>query len=192
MDEPTAQVSRRGLLVALALTVVALPLLVLGGLGRGSDATTPSADPVPEVVAAPPPKGISLAPTAPREATPAAESATGDTTPTTRAVTPPTTTVSAVEEAADSDAPPLPVQRTASFDEGQASWSDLADGTCNHRTVAFETVVRVTNTTSGVSTTCVVAGRGPYVAGRIIELDRTVFGELAAPSATVVTVRIEW
>jgi len=139
VDEPTARVSRRGFLVALALTVVALPLLVLSGLGQATDDVPPPADPTSEIAAAAP-----------------------------------------------------GVRRTASFEEGQASSADLADGTCKHRTIAFETVVRVTNVTSGASTTCVVTARGPYVAGRIIELDRTVFGELATPSAAVVTVRIEW
>ena len=53
-------------------------------------------------------------------------------------------------------------------------------------------MIRVTNVATGASTTCVVLARGPYVRDRIIELDRTVFADLAATSAEVVTVRLEW
>jgi hypothetical protein len=82
--------------------------------------------------------------------------------------------------------------RDVLFDEGQAAPADLTEGTCAHRTVAFETVVRVTNTTSGASTTCMVTRRGPYVAGRIIELERSVFDEIAPANAREITVRVEW
>jgi len=51
-------------------------------------------------------------------------------------------------------------------------------------------VVKVTNLAGGQSTTCTVADRGPFVAGRIIDLDRSVF--LAIGSQGVARVRIEW
>jgi rare lipoprotein A (peptidoglycan hydrolase) len=37
-----------------------------------------------------------------------------------------------------------------------------------------------------------VADRGPFVAGRIIDLDRSVFLAIAGPNQGVVRVRIEW
>ncbi len=98
------------------------------------------------------------------------------------------------EEAPPASAPPPPPpSRKARFEEGQAAWADLDPGACHHRTIAFETVVRVTNISTGASTTCVVSERGPYVADRIIEVDRSVFAELApGTDDSVVTVRIEW
>jgi rare lipoprotein A len=50
----------------------------------------------------------------------------------------------------------------------------------------------VTNLATGASTTCVVADRGPFVAGRVIDLDRSVFEQLAPLSAGVINVRITW
>jgi rare lipoprotein A len=54
------------------------------------------------------------------------------------------------------------------------------------------THVKVTNTANGKVATCVVNDRGPYSGGRIIDLDRSVFSQLAPTSAGVINVRIEW
>ena len=53
-------------------------------------------------------------------------------------------------------------------------------------------MVKVTNLASGQSTTCTVADRGPFVAGRIIDLDWSVFLAIASGSQGVARVRIEW
>jgi resuscitation-promoting factor RpfB len=76
--------------------------------------------------------------------------------------------------------------------EGGASWYHYRPGTCAHRTLPKGTVVRVVNLATGQSATCTVADRGPFVAGRIIDLDRSVFLAIAGPNQGVVRVRIEW
>jgi len=76
--------------------------------------------------------------------------------------------------------------------EGGASWYHYKPGTCAHRTLPKGTVVRVINLATGQSATCTVADRGPFIAGRIIDLDRSVFLAIAGPNQGVVRVRIEW
>jgi rare lipoprotein A (peptidoglycan hydrolase) len=75
---------------------------------------------------------------------------------------------------------------------GMASWYGAASGTCANLTLAFGTVVTVTNVVSGASTTCVVDDRGPYPPGRIIDLSEDVFAKLAAPGQGVIQVRLDW
>ena len=76
--------------------------------------------------------------------------------------------------------------------QGEASWYDAPDGTCAHRTLPFGTVLTVTNLANGAKVKCEVADRGPYVEGRIIDLAKTTFDDLAPPSSGVIDVRIEW
>lgn len=77
--------------------------------------------------------------------------------------------------------------------EGGASWYRYKAGTCAHRTIRKGTVVKVTNVATGQTATCTVADRGPFIAGRIIDLDRSVFLAIAqSPGQGVVRVRIEW
>jgi hypothetical protein len=77
--------------------------------------------------------------------------------------------------------------------EGGASWYRYKAGTCAHRTLPKGTVVRVTNSKSGKSAQCTVADRGPFIAGRIIDLDHSVFMAIAdSPGQGVLRVRIEW
>ena len=76
--------------------------------------------------------------------------------------------------------------------EGGASWYHYKSGTCAHRTLPKGTVVKVTNLVTGRSANCTVADRGPFVAGRIIDLDRSVFVAIATGNEGVVRVRIEW
>jgi hypothetical protein len=76
---------------------------------------------------------------------------------------------------------------------GGASWYRYKAGTCAHRTIRKGTVVKVTNVATGQTATCTVADRGPFIAGRIIDLDRSVFLAIAqSPGQGVVRVRIEW
>lgn len=77
--------------------------------------------------------------------------------------------------------------------EGGASWYRYKPGTCAHRTLPKGTVVTVTNLKTGRSANCTVADRGPFIRGRIIDLDRSVFMAIAeSPGQGVVQVRIEW
>jgi rare lipoprotein A (peptidoglycan hydrolase) len=88
--------------------------------------------------------------------------------------------------------PPPPPAAPSNAQEGPASWYDGKANGCAHRTLPFGTSVRVTNLANGKTTSCVVNDRGPYTGGRIIDLDREVFAQLASTSAGVINVRIEW
>jgi len=88
---------------------------------------------------------------------------------------------------------PAAASAGGSKQEGGASWYRYKAGTCAHRTIRKGTVVKVTNLATGQSATCTVADRGPFIAGRIIDLDRSVFLAIAeSPGQGVVRVRIEW
>ena len=77
--------------------------------------------------------------------------------------------------------------------EGGASWYRYKPGTCAHRTLPKGTVVKVTNLKTGKTANCTVADRGPFIRGRIIDLDRSVFMAIAeSPGQGVIQVRIEW
>jgi rare lipoprotein A len=77
--------------------------------------------------------------------------------------------------------------------EGGASYHDYTDvKTCAHRSLPIGTALKVTNKANGKSTTCVVNDRGPYVAGRILDLSKAGFGEIASLSDGVIQVAIEW
>ena len=62
---------------------------------------------------------------------------------------------------------------------------------CAHKTLAAGTVVRLRY--KGKYTSCVVDDRGPYVSGRVIDLQAKQFGELAPLSAGVIGgVELSW
>lgn len=83
---------------------------------------------------------------------------------------------------------------SANVQRGTASWYDspLGGYTAAHRTLPRGTVVRVVNVANGRSVEVRVNDRGPFVPGRVIDLNRAAFAELAAPARGVVQVRIEW
>lgn len=86
----------------------------------------------------------------------------------------------------------LAASRTGNSETGRASWYSAAPQTCAHRTLPIGTVVTVVNLGNGRSATCKVTGRGPFINGRVIDLDKQTFGELANTSQGVIDVRIEW
>lgn len=77
---------------------------------------------------------------------------------------------------------------------GAASWYDSPHGsyTAAHRTLPIGTVVTVTNLANGASVRVRITDRGPYVEGRVIDLDRVSFSEIASPSTGVIRVRVTW
>ncbi|HVM40381.1 MAG TPA: ubiquitin-like domain-containing protein [Acidimicrobiia bacterium] len=75
---------------------------------------------------------------------------------------------------------------------GQASWYNAGSMTCAHRSLPFGTRVTVVNRANGRSVVCRVADRGPFVAGRIVDLAYDAFQQLADPSVGVIDVRISW
>lgn len=98
---------------------------------------------------------------------------------------------------------PAPVGYT---EEGNASWYgypfnghrssngeiyDMYKLTAAHRTLPFETMVRVTNLNNGKSTTVRITDRGPFVDNRIIDLSLAAAREIEAVGPGVVPVRLE-
>lgn len=135
--------------------------------------TTPTAKPKPTTTTARP-KAAAVTTTTSKRTTTTARPAT-------------TTTTAGSTTSTMGSAPPCCRQ------EGGASYHDYSDPrTCAHRSLAKGTALRVTNLGNGKKTTCVVNDRGPYVEGRIIDLSRSAFGEIASVSEGVIRVSIEW
>ena len=102
---------------------------------------------------------------------------------------------------------PPPVAAGPSYvEEGMASWygpshqgKRTADGerfdmhafTCAHRSLPFETVLRVTNLANGRSVKVRVNDRGPYVKRRILDLSAAAARALGMTEDGVSRVRIE-
>jgi rare lipoprotein A len=91
-------------------------------------------------------------------------------------------------------------------EEGNASWYgtpfhgrrasngeiyDMNKLTAAHRTMAFNTVVRVTNLTNGKSVVVRITDRGPFVDNRIIDLSRAAAQQIESIGPGVVPVRLE-
>jgi rare lipoprotein A (peptidoglycan hydrolase) len=45
---------------------------------------------------------------------------------------------------------------------------------------------------NGLSVQCRVVDRGPFVGGRIVDLDKEAFNNLAPPASGVIDVKIAW
>lgn len=131
----------------------------------------------------------------------------------------PTDTPAATEEAAkrSTDVPELPSaskrNKPASMpapagytEEGNASWYgapfhgrrasngevyDMYKLTAAHRTLPFETIVRVTSVNNGKSTVVRITDRGPFVDNRIIDLSLAAAREIESVGPGVVPVRVE-
>jgi rare lipoprotein A len=99
--------------------------------------------------------------------------------------------------------PPAPAGYT---EEGNASWYgnpfhgrrasngeiyDMNKMTAAHRTLPFETMVRVTNLSNGKSTVVRITDRGPFVDNRIIDLSMAAAREIESIGPGVVAVRVE-
>jgi len=95
---------------------------------------------------------------------------------------------------------------SAYSEEGKASWYgvpfhgrrasngeiyDMNKLTAAHRTLPFDTVVRVTNLNNGKSTVVRITDRGPFVDNRIIDLSMAAAREIDSIGAGVVPVRVE-
>ena len=78
------------------------------------------------------------------------------------------------------------------IDSGIASWyGGVGALTAAHRTLPLGTVVRVTNTDSGASVVVTIRDRGPFVAGRVIDLSKDAFAAIASIGSGVAHIRID-
>ncbi len=59
-----------------------------------------------------------------------------------------------------------------------------------HKTLPFGTIVKVTNTNNGKSVIVRIVDRGPYIAGRVIDLTTAAFAEIASLSSGVAPVSL--
>ena len=63
--------------------------------------------------------------------------------------------------------------------------------TAAHKQLPFNSKVKVTNTTNNRSVVVRVNDRGPFIRGRIIDLTKHAFEQLAEPSSGVINVTVE-
>jgi uncharacterized protein YraI len=81
------------------------------------------------------------------------------------------------------------------YDEGQQTANgerfDPNALTAAHKTLKFNTMVRVTNTGNGKTVDVRINDRGPFVAGRCIDLSRAAFQQIASTSAGTASVTVE-
>lgn len=75
------------------------------------------------------------------------------------------------------------------LESGTASWYDYPYAA--HRTLPFGTKLKVTNTLNGETVMVEVRDRGPFIEGRIIDLPKTAFEQIASLSSGVIPVTIE-
>ncbi|MGH9245204.1 MAG: septal ring lytic transglycosylase RlpA family protein [Acidimicrobiales bacterium] len=202
---------RRHLRFALWLTVLALPILVLDniprhnasaeqlkvtgtGSGLGSEVSAAvAADRAYRAAVVRRQQLLAMQAVAAAASTTTAPPPTTTAPPTTQPQSaPPPTTAPPSPPPSPPPPPPLP----PNTEEGGASWyrqpSHFSPNGCAHKTLPFGTVVTITSLDSGASTTCVVNDRGPYIDGRVIDLDDEVFTRLAPLARGVVNVRITW
>lgn len=81
---------------------------------------------------------------------------------------------------------------TKGTQSGKGTWYGAPSMTAAHPTLPFGTVVRVTNLENGRTVTVTIRDRGPYGEGRIIDLSKDAFAQLAPLSEGVIPVRIRW
>jgi hypothetical protein len=75
---------------------------------------------------------------------------------------------------------------------GGASWYRSLAGTCASPTLAFGTVVTVTDLSTGASVHCTVDDREAHNPGRVIDLSPATFSQLARLTVGVIEVRLTW
>lgn len=126
-----------------------------------------------------------------RRAAAAVHTTTTTTTPRPRPA-PTTTTTTRRPPAPPPAPPPTTTAPPAHSQTGEASWYRGPDGECAHNTAPLGAIIRVTNLANGRSTTCRVAGRGPYGAGRIVDLTQSTFARIASVDAGVIRARVDW
>jgi rare lipoprotein A (peptidoglycan hydrolase) len=83
-----------------------------------------------------------------------------------------------------------PTEPLPSSQVGWVSWYGSPAGTCASPWLPFGTVVHIAY--GGVSTTCVVDDRGPYLDGRILDLSPATFSQLAWLGTGVIDVTLSW
>jgi rare lipoprotein A len=79
--------------------------------------------------------------------------------------------------------------RTATGEVYQAYGPEL---TCAHKSLPFGTRLRVTDLDTGAAIVCRVNDRGPYISGRIVDLNGTAAKAFGLVGRGVARVRVDW
>ena len=113
---------------------------------------------------------------------------------TTTTAAPVVTTTTSTTEPPETTTTEAPASDTGNSQSGGASYyaQPWANKGCAHKSIAKGTVLTVTNVATGKSVSCVVNDRGPYIAGRIIDLDTTIFKQFASTRQGVFQAKITW
>jgi rare lipoprotein A len=105
-----------------------------------------------------------------------------------------------------SKATSTPQREVVSVSTGMASWYGgrwigrltangetyrAGDMTAAHKTLPFDTLVRVTDEKTGESTVVRINNRGPFVKGRVIDLSSAAAAELGMKSRGIARVKLE-
>ncbi len=170
-----------------ATTTTAAPV----GQERSSAPTTTTA-PASEGAA---PTGSAAAEVPPASAAAPAEAPAPTAPPTTAPPTTAAPTTAPPTTAPPTTAPPTtaaPAKPAGGSQRGQATWYRWKAGNCAHNSLPKGTVVTVTNLANGKSTFCVVGDRGAFRSPTIIDLDASVFAQIAPLGAGRINVAISW
>lgn len=98
---------------------------------------------------------------------------------------------SPAQEPAEPAHPDRPL--SGNSEEGDASYYYYTGGyTAAHKTLPLGTMVRVTNLRNGAQVWVEIVDRGPWGAGRVIDLEKTAFSAIADLGEGVIPVRVEW
>jgi len=182
LQHKRTDVSRHALLASAAAAMLITPLALLGG----GAASTALASPAPATPAASGTTLQSIQNVA--NQIPASPTTVPAPAPTTVPAPVPTTAAPRVVVAP----PPTTTTTLGHSVVGHATWYAWHAGECASPTLPHGTTVRVTNSATGASTTCVVTDTEGSQWPRVIDLDKSVFAQIADPGAGVVTVSLSW
>lgn len=162
-----------------------------------------------------PPVAIEISPTTVASSTPPASptlspSASASPTPSATASPTPSRSPQAASRAKARTASPKPSPKKTTkapsvVDSGSCGASFYSEGqmtangenfnpdalTAAHKTLPFDTKVRVTNPANGKSVTVRINDRGPFIDGRCLDLSRAAFASIASLDVGAMTVRYE-
>jgi uncharacterized protein YabE (DUF348 family) len=82
--------------------------------------------------------------------------------------------------------------RVPQTQSGKGTYYSAPRGTCAHKSLPKGTMLTVTNVANGKSVQCRVADRGPFAAGRIVDLSKSGFSQIASTSTGVISVKLTW
>jgi rare lipoprotein A len=157
------------------------------GTREGAPSTDPSVAPSPSNT--PEPEGTNVIGTAPTKSpTPKASSKSPSPSPSKKPSNSPTT--KAPTTTTSSGTCKMSYYETGSRTANGESFNPNGL-TAAHKTLPFNTMVKITNLANGKSVTVRINDRGPFVAGRCIDLARGAFTKIASTGAGVVNAKYE-